>query len=210
MDLIEDDLPVNESLVRYAVIKSVEWFRKALGRGEDLISVEDFNDQNNFTKSKILKIPFFMVMGGNGGTHALYNEFGPFYAITSGPSSIRLNNFWDNILKPTDFGFKLAGTNGRLIIEDEALFNSVPNLDPDLKLKVDYAFKNLKGSAFDLIKFSDFELLVMCHQFEASYVYRLNNNKDFKILADEIERDGKRTFFATSQIQNYQTHSNQI
>jgi hypothetical protein len=197
---------VSASSFKYLTYKAVEWYLyvsndrpETSGVGTNITSqdVAKLNKENNFTKSKLLLLPFFVVLAGNGGTDQLHHEFGPFYATSQGPISERLIAFFESDIPriQPDLGFAFSSVNGSLQITHPEQFNKHLEVQAAIKAKIDKSFINLRSASPELIKFSDFELLVMCHQFESSFVHRIRA-KDFEIAVSEIKQDGLITFLA--------------
>jgi len=184
--------------VNYLLFESIRWYcdRKR-------INFEDFNKSNDFTKDKVMLLPFFVCMGGNGSMHILHQALGPFWARSNGPISKAINDAIEDIIKPNqkESIIEFSNTTRILTVKNwDSLENSL-NEDAESKELLSKAFERLKTNMPELIEFSYLELLILCHQFNASYVYRLKHKIDNQISTSDILQE-RGYYFLAGMLEN--------
>lgn len=184
--------------VNYLLFESIRWYCE-----QKHLNLEEFNKSNDFTKDKVMLLPFFVCMGGNGSMQILHQALGPFLARSNGPISKGINDAIEDIIKP-DQGEKIIEFSNSakiLTVKDwDSLKNSL-NEDGVSKELLSKAFERLRTNMPELIEFNYLELLILCHQFNASYVYRLKHKSDNQISTSDILQE-RGYYFLAGMLEN--------
>lgn len=168
-------------VIDYLIYQSINWYCE-----QKKITLVEFNLLNDFTKDKVSLLPFFVCLGGNGSMESLYDILGPFIAQSNGPISIEANNIIEHHKS-------FVGKHTTLSISSLEKMKEISSKE---ELLISKAFEKLKQNMPELITFSYLELLILCHQFNASYVYRLKQKGTNQILKSDILHERGYYFLA--------------
>lgn len=142
---------VKLEISEYIIHKCIEWYKNV----NNINSDDVFNKKNDFSKLKIMKLLFFVIVSSNENDKGkLLDIFDNFYAEPYGHFEHDING------KIKDFKHYLVHKNS-LFIKD----NNIPYINSDIKSIIDSSIDNIKKYNFKFINYNSIDLIDIEHQF---------------------------------------------
>lgn len=174
---------------RYVVFKLIEWYKSE----KQITTVADFNQHNDFSVLKVLKLLYFTV-AVDAKNNSLLNTFDNFVAMPFGHVESDIYDFLKNGRTP----FPDMTINKKCIIEDtfETSFSDFIATNSTTKKEIDKAIELLKKfNGNDFIEHDAFEYVDMSHALYSWKVFynkaKSDGNRSAYIDHSYIRRDGQ-------------------
>ena len=171
--------PDNKILAfEYLSHQFINWFR-------DINSDQNVNVENEFSKLKLIKLLFFAsAVSSESHDNDLLNDFDNYYAMPYGHVESDVYN-------------RLGELSSIKLLKNriEIISDNIPEIQPDLKAKLDASIQLLKQKNQELVLYDALDLVELSHTYESWIsIYnmaRSMNKFSMKIPNDLIRRELK-------------------